>query len=604
MAIKLCSDLLILLLVLASTAIVLLGWGNLTWRVLNVVQPSRPSVLTVWLGFCIVVACLEIVHLFVPIDWQVTLAVAVIGVLGQQLRFKLAGAPETKLPDAVESAGGLISLALNSLKRYPLLSVVGLLVIVSWCLLAMQAPSMFDSGLYHFGSIRWLNEYAIVPGLGNLHWRLALNQSYFGFLALLNIAPYWGHGYAAGGLFLLVLTAFTLLEVALKQSVLWRWIFGGLLFSYLCLLSGPLANPMPDTAMALLQVVIFVFLYYSLSLQAQIQANIQTALAVNVPLHRLQIVLVFLCLTIVTTKLSSVGFAAASFAIVSVSMFRSTSRQFLYAPLLKVSGLVGLFTLVHVGRSYLLSGTPFFPSPFGGIWSLTWAVPFGVASNESELIYAWAKQPGISLVSDVPAGFGWVGAWVLALPQTIKYLFVASTLLVALALILRRMSTDSRLGKAWPLGISIIVALVFWFFTAPDPRFLGAMIVLYFAWSLYIFLTLLTHIAFWRASHTLKVGRVVIHLFVIIGMVTLFARWSLPSVSALQGWASLPSAKREVQVSLFGYKAFVPTTDARCWDSELPCTVMLDDGLQRKPLHELASWLALQPQRFSLSIAR
>jgi len=604
MTVKLCADLLVLLLVLASTALVLLGWGNLTWRFLGIQTPTRPSALTVLLGFCLVVACLEIVHLFVPIDWRVTLAFALIGVLGQRLRFKLLSSSDAKLPTLVEPSMGLLPLAFNSLKRYPLLSLIGLLVIVSWCLLAMQAPSMFDSGLYHFGSIRWLNEYAIVPGLGNLHWRLALNQSYFGFLALLNIAPYWGHGYAAGGLFLLVLTAFTLLEVALKQSVLWRWIFGGLLFSYLCLLSGQLANPMPDTATALLQIVIFVFLYYSLSISAQTQANTQTVPAVNAPLQHLQIVLVFLCLTIVTTKLSSVGFAAASFVIVSTSIFCLTPRQFRYALLLKVGGLVGLFTLVHIGRSYLLSGAPFFPSPLGGIWSLTWAVPFGVASNESELIYAWAKQPGISLVSDVPAGFGWVGAWVLALPQTIKYLFAASTLLVALALILRSMSTYSSQSKAWPLGVPIIVAMVFWFFTAPDPRFLGAMIVLYFAWALYIFSTLVKQIVFWRPSHALKVGRVVIHLFVIAGMATLFVRWSLPSVSALQGWVSLPSSIREVQVNPLGYKAFVPTIDTLCWASELPCTLMLDDGLQRKPLHELASWLALQPQRFSLSIAR
>jgi hypothetical protein len=217
MTIKLCLDLLVLLLVLASTSIVLHGCGNLTWRLLGIQQPSYPSVLTVWLGFCVVVASLEAVHLFVPIDWKVTVAVALIGALGQRLRAKFARLKESSPPTEVEPAIGLSSLVVNAIKTYPLLSIVGLSVIVSWCLLAMQPPSMFDSGLYHFGSIRWLNEYAIVPGLGNLHWRLALNQSYFGFLALLNIAPYWGHGYAAGGLFLLVLTAFTLLEVALNS---------------------------------------------------------------------------------------------------------------------------------------------------------------------------------------------------------------------------------------------------------------------------------------------------------------------------------------------------------------------------------------------------
>jgi hypothetical protein len=313
---------------------------------------------------------------------------------------------------------------------------------------------------------------------------------------------------------------------------------------------------------------------------------------------------VFLCLTIVTVKLSSVGFAAASLVLVGISMFRSTSRQLLYPLLIKVGGLVGIFTLVHIGRSYLLSGVPFFPSPFGGIWSLTWAVPFGVVSNESQLIYAWAKQPGISLVSDVPPGFGWVGAWLLALPQTMKYLFGTSSLLVLLALLTRCMLISKRLSEGWPLGIPLITALVFWFFTAPDPRFLGAIVVLYFAWSLYIFLSPLNMLAHRYAKNSLSLCRAAIHLVVTAGMVVLFARWSLLDTPAIQGWASLPFSKREVQVNPLGYKAFIPTTDTLCWESELPCTVMLDDGLQRKPLSELTPWLALQPQRFSLSIAR
>ena len=602
MTVKLCLDLLVLLLVLCSTALVLLGWGNLIWRWLGVQQPRKPSVLTVWLGFCVIVASLEAVHLFVPIDWKVTLAVALIGALGQRLRVKFARSKESSPPTAVEPAVGVRSLVVNAIKTYPLLSVVALSVIVSWCFLAMQPPSMFDSGLYHFGSIRWLNEYAIVPGLGNLHWRLALNQSYFGFLALLNMTPFWGHGYAAGGLFLLVLTAFTVLEVALKQSTLWRWIFGGLLFSYLCLLSGQIANPMPDSAMALLQVVIFVFLYGSLVTQTTTQAQIESA--ANVSVQHLHIVLVFLCLTIVTIKLSSVGFAAAGFAIVSVALFRSAGRQLPYSLLLKLGSLVALFTLLHIGRSYLLSGAPFFPSPIGGIWSLTWAVPFGVASNESQLIYAWAKQPGISLVGDVPAGFGWVSTWVQALPQTLKYLFVVSTLSLVLALILRRTSRASALNKTWLLGVPLSAALIFWFFTAPDPRFLGAIVVLYFVWSLYIFSGLLKNLAQRYADSLIKASRTAIHLLVIIGMVALFARWSLSGISGLQGWGSLPNSNREVKVNPFGYKAYVPTTDTLCWDSELPCTFMLDDGLQRKPLSELMQWLALQPQRFSLSIAR
>lgn len=591
MSLKLFSDLLGLLLMLGATTFVLLGWGNLAWRFLSVEQPQRQSVVTVWLGFCIVVALVEIIHLAVPIDWVVTIAVAVIGVVGGALRSKVV------TPPGLSTSGGFKCIV-ELMKRYPLPITLGLIVIVCWCLLAMQAPSMFDSGLYHFGSIRWLNEYAIVPGLGNLHWRLALNQSYFGFLALLNLAPYWGYGYAAGGLFLLVLTALTVIEVSIKQSMLWRWIFGGLLFSYLCLLSGQIANPLPDTAIALLQIAIFVLLYYSFA------AATQTVPLVNAsPLH-IQIVLVLLCVTIVTTKLSSVGFAAASFAIVCVAVYRAMPSKLPYLVLVKLVGLVGIFTVIHIGRSYLLSGAPFFPSPFGGIWSLTWAVPFGVANNESQLIYAWAKKPGISLVSDVPAGFGWIGPWLAALPQTMKYLFAASSILLLFTLILRRIKAIGDAKNTWLMGIPIATSLVFWFFTAPDPRFLGAMVVLYFAWTLYLFSHSAANLVNRYGVSLIASGRTTVHVVVVAGMVVLFARWSLSGISTLQGWGSLPTAHRELRENPLGYKAFVPTAGTLCWDSELPCTFMLDDGLERKRLFELPSWSLIQPLRFSLSIRR
>lgn len=53
---------------------------------------------------------------------------------------------------------------------------VAALPFVWWVLSkAMTAPSHFDSGQYHFGAIRWIEQFPLVPGLGNLHSRLAYN---------------------------------------------------------------------------------------------------------------------------------------------------------------------------------------------------------------------------------------------------------------------------------------------------------------------------------------------------------------------------------------------------------------------------------------------
>ena len=108
MSLKLLADLVVLLLVLGTTAIVLLGWGNLTWRILRIEQPNKPSAITVWLGFCIVVGCIEIVHLFVPIDWKVTLAFAVTGTLGCRLNAKSFVLVSDNQSTAISPASGLL----------------------------------------------------------------------------------------------------------------------------------------------------------------------------------------------------------------------------------------------------------------------------------------------------------------------------------------------------------------------------------------------------------------------------------------------------------------------------------------------------------------
>lgn len=59
--------------------------------------------------------------------------------------------------------------------------------------LANQPTAHYDTDLYHAQSIRWIEEYGIVPGLGNLHNRLAYNSSFFALQALFSWNFLLGH---------------------------------------------------------------------------------------------------------------------------------------------------------------------------------------------------------------------------------------------------------------------------------------------------------------------------------------------------------------------------------------------------------------------------
>ena len=71
----------------------------------------------------------------------------------------------------------------------------------------------YDTGLYHAQSIRWIEDYGVVKGLGNLHCRLAYNSSSFALSALYSMAFLGGQSYHCTAGWLAFLLAAVCLEM-------------------------------------------------------------------------------------------------------------------------------------------------------------------------------------------------------------------------------------------------------------------------------------------------------------------------------------------------------------------------------------------------------
>lgn len=48
-------------------------------------------------------------------------------------------------------------------------------------------PQHYDTSLYHVQAIRWIEEYGVVPGLGNLHNRFVYNSAFMPLQALFSL---------------------------------------------------------------------------------------------------------------------------------------------------------------------------------------------------------------------------------------------------------------------------------------------------------------------------------------------------------------------------------------------------------------------------------
>lgn len=583
MGVKLLTDLALLWLVVLVAMLTLFGWGNLIWQILGTGAPKRAKVMTVWLGFCSVLLTLESVHLMFSIDWKVSLSVAAIG---------LAGLRGTQV--------SFNRLALTDVSRWlrdriPYLIVLAL-AFCFWSLRATEVPIAFDAGLYHFASIRWLNEEPIVPGLANLHWRLALNQSYFGFVALLNIAPFWERGYAAAGLLLLVLTTATLFQVAGRSKAVWRYVLLGLLFLFVNQLSGVTSNPSPDFVVALIEVVIFLYLFDLISRQRYISANSGCHIAL----------LIVLSVSLVTVKLSGTAFAAASFILALYYALRHRIQH--QRMLVRLLLLACLVVAIHVGRNILLSGAPLFPSAVGGLWGLFWAIPQAIAQFETALIYSWARTPGISgLMTDQWSTLEWLRGWLTQQPLSWRITFVLASLFSCVNIYaLIGVNKAKQTAQLYLLYMPIVSGFAFWLVAAPDIRFLGAVNALYLALALCLFMQGLSLTKIGKRIEALtsrcEFAPNLIPLLGIFIFMLMLVRWAVIQPVSLVGWRPLPQSETKTIATAWGLQVNVPKEGAQCWNAPTPCADTVYGSLRKVPWVDADKFHGLLSHRYAFTL--
>lgn len=459
-------DTLILILWIGAIGFAFSGWGGAVRRWVN--RPTHENsasnglnltLTDIWLGVCVCITLTEFVHFFHPINWQVSLAVLGGGWLLASWRWLRIGSPF-----AAWSSPKL-------LVTWPRWVYVAGIVAVTciWIAAAMMGPSNYDSGLYHFGSIKWLNEHPITYGLVNLHTRFGYNQSYFALIALLNLHPLYEPAYAATGLFLFLLTAFScayFLSCAIPNR---RPIWAGLIV----LLSGfalKTSSPSPDIAVALVQIVIFIVLLAIL--HDERPAKRTATHDTEVPTSTKLTLLAILCVTAVTIKLSMLLFCFGAMLVSLRPLWNWLKTQPKTA--LKLIALCSVMLAVHALRGIALSGLPFYPSTFAGIWTLPYTPDLTRVIAEANSIYSWARLPGVS-PDIVLRSWDWLTPWAAALPARFWTLILISAALLLVNLILLIFSKQHRNNlKMHALYLPLVFGLIFWFLTAPDARFLGA----------------------------------------------------------------------------------------------------------------------------------
>lgn len=573
-----------MLMIFLLMAVAYYGWGRLI-SYIPIIGKSTTGSTTglIWMGWAISLLILQLAHLFTPVTAYVVIPLFAVGIV-----FSIK--PVWNSLHAFRLRGS----------SFDILFFAAILILSVWVSIRAMLPAMnYDAGLYYFNSIRWINSFPIVPGLGNLHARLAFNQSFFTYAAALNFYPFFGHGSSLATSFLFVLSfasfVLPLRPIYQRPSKLFDshpFLYASALFvlpllGFLTVYYREISSPTPDLASSLLQLNMFVMLARGVANWASGEKWIKFDAAI----------LAILAATTVTIKLSNLAFSVVAICFCTAYTWRSATNR-----IKEIAGLLfpGFLIVAVWGlRGFILSGAPFFPSTIGYI-PASWAMPINTIKGWADSVYAWARLPHVP-PDEVLSSWDWLKPWsLLAIKDTVGTVYPIISVMVfggiaVISTVYAYLKKKSRLRfLEWGILLLPLTGIVFWFFTAPDTRFANSIF-----WILAYSAALLALYALQPIlSRRIFVVALVIVFVAANFLIVKYAvgRYSYKEVS-LSGWQAETEAPLLQKQTSTGYIVYTPESGDQCWDAPLPCTPDFNADLLLRIPRQLGSGFYLGNSR-------
>ena len=530
----------------------LYGWGALLSLILKI-NLGLNIFVNAWLGLTVLITLTHIVHFYYPINYQVSFLLLIPGILLFFIQF-------------IYNINVLVT---KIKKNKQILIIYGLLLLFIAGLLAkyaMQIPTNYDSGLYHFNSINWINEFPIVRGLGNLYSPLGYNQPFFSFVALLNIYPFYNHGHNIANSFILLLVISELLLHTIyffsRITEFNSWSSSKLLAVFMLpivlffITSVSISSPSPDYSANAIALILF---FYFIRFVEFIKID-----SLEKTFSKIKVIFIIALLGAIW-KLTIVVFVFLIALLSLILLIIKTKNLFFIIKKLTTTFFYFIFVLiVWVIRGYLLTGAPMFPSTF--LWySFIWSVPKEKSLEILNTASAWARWNGRPPVEEIIRNWDWLIPWIkIHIKDRILTWFIlffcSSVCFNTFLLLFKRRKI--RVKSILLIGyIPILCGLLFWFFTAPNLRFgmyLFALLMLYS----------LPNICFVFKSDNTRI--VLFVLCILISFFPFMRTFNFSNIINSYGYRSIPVAKLQKFTNTKGFTYSIPLKGNQCFDSPLP----------------------------------
>ena len=422
-------------------------------------------------------------------------------------------------------------------------------------------PTSVDTGLYHAQAIRWIEEYRVVPGLGNLHGRLAFNFSWFlpsalFSLSFLKIQPF--HVLNPLLLIFVLIMSFEAGDAIIKgHNSLANLLKVGIIIPITLVFKDQLSTPNVDLPAALLILVLFIYFVDMLE-GDMVQSNTLEP-----------IIIVLISAYVTTIKLSSIPIIIFGIYICGKKIFRKKYKDVVF-----ILGMIFIIFVPWIIRNVILSGYLVYPFPSLDLFNFDWKIPLKAVVAEGQAVSNYARNPGLIPDEWLSQGLSfWLPSWLHYVTTAYRKkleLILLPALFMLGAIIINTFREKSlkinydtiRTYKI--IYLAAVTGIIFWFVNAPDLR-LG-----------YGFIMMAPMLMLMPLEGVLRPS-VTKLLFFLISLTLLYFEIVFVGgdLSSFKTHLLLPAPypKVTLQISRVGDKAvYIPENKAGlCWYAPLPC---------------------------------
>ena len=337
-------------------------------------------------------------------------------------------------------------------------AVLVMAAFILFLLIACQRAYHADTDLYHAQSIRWIEEYGIVKGLGNLHHRFAFNSAFMSLQALYSWAFLINQSMHVMNAYLCMLvTIYALISCScLQGKYKGSDCFKLAILLYNIMNVGTMASPGTDN-------FVLLFLLYILSKWCDyIESKNEQTEAYGV--------LCLLALYALTVKVS-----VAMIMLLVIKPAVELLKEKRYKSII-IMVFAGIFILLpFCFRNFVISGYFLYPATATGFFDVDWKMmPYSVNFDKQEItsrargiyeIERYSTACNMSFIEWIPIWWSDKELW-LKIMLLVNIALLPVFLVINIVRIIRK-----NVSYDIVVNMTVIIQFIYWLMTAPNSRY-------------------------------------------------------------------------------------------------------------------------------------